>query len=148
MFSISNNKSVIPPKRIYEEDKSKYINMSYVVDGVKELDALCPVNHLTGDRENPLNLIGFILSDPKKRLLEKFLQELPVNNEFRGLSDKDQLDFVCSYLSDGMPAEKDQMLHLFQEIADVALPYLQDRAGTSVSDGKIDFTDTDVPKGE
>lgn len=145
MFSVAITPEFAPFKKLEIDEKA--INVPLLIEGDKELDALCPVNHLTGSRENPLNLIGMILTDSKRHLLEKFLEEVPSSNEFRGLGDKEQLEFVCDYLSCGMPAEKDQLLSNFEKIADVAMPALREALiqRSKTSDQKIDFTPADDP---
>lgn len=114
MFSIANFPKFKPFQKLDIDEKA--INIPQLIEGDKELDALCPVNHLTGSRENPLNLIGLILSDSKRHLLEKFLEEVPSSKEFQGLDDNAQLEFVCDYLSCGMPAEKDQLLSILRRL--------------------------------
>lgn len=76
-----------------------------IVEGVKELDALCPVNHVTGDRQSPLDLLDLVLSPDRKDLLGKFLQNIKPEMSMSMLDDVSMLEILPSRLSTGTPAE-------------------------------------------
>lgn len=133
MFSIRNNFKASYTPSVDTDDKCE--NCKNIIEGEKLFDALFPVNHLTGKRDNPLSLVYKILDTNKRQLLDQILVNLPTDSEFQGLDDQSQLEFVCDALSQGMPAERDLLLSQFSQIADVALPLFSQKS----KEGVIEF---------
>lgn len=131
MFSVCHKKSlgVVRPR----SDES-FANTPVLVEGVEILDAICPVNDLTGTRENPLNLIGLIMNDTRKDLLARLLADVPTVQSMRGLSDSEMVDFLAPRLATGMPAEDDAFTEHLATVASALMPMLRQQAGISQSD--------------
>lgn len=90
-----------------------------LVEGVKELDALCPVNHVTGDRQSPLDLLNLVLSADRKDLLGKFLQNITPEMSMSQLDDASMLEILPSRLSTGTPAEDALFAKQLEKVIDV-----------------------------
>lgn len=90
-----------------------------IVEGVKELDALCPVNHVTGDRQSPLDLLNLVLSPDRKDLLGKFLQNITPEMSMSQLDDVSMLEILPSRLSTGTPAEDALFAKQLEKVIDV-----------------------------
>lgn len=96
--------------------------ISPIVEGVKELDALCPVNPFTGSRQNVLDMLNVLLSPDRKDLLKKFVQEVATSQSMNGLSDSDMLELCTKRLSTGLPAEDALFAKQLASVADMAIP--------------------------
>ena len=96
--------------------------ISPIVEGVKELDALCPVNSLTGSRQNVLDMLNVLLSPDRKDLLKKFVQEVATSQSMNGLSDSEMLELSTKRLSTGLPAEDALFAKQLASVADMAIP--------------------------
>lgn len=110
-----------------------------VIEGVESYDVLCPVNKLTGCRENPLELLRTLSNDPKRqRLLDGILVELPTIASDSRLSDDDKIDMLMCRLSTGCPAEDD----LYREKLEVIAEPLFKSFGASSKEVKRDVDNT------
>ena len=96
--------------------------LSPIVEGVKELDALCPVNSLTGSRQNVLDMLNVLLSPDRKDLLKKFVQEVATSQSMNSLSDEQMLELSRKRLSTGLPAEDALFAEQLASVADLAIP--------------------------
>ncbi len=132
MFSIFNP---CPAK----EPVYKFSKIPNVIEGINELDVLCPVSKLTGNRENPLQLLQKVLPPDKAQLLGGILQEItPSSNDSR-LTDADRFDLVKHRLLTGTPAENAQWMDYLASVSDVFFPAMSDK------DVKPDDVKPDVP---
>lgn len=93
-----------------------------IIEGVQELDVLCPVSKLTGNRENPLNLLMKVLPPDKANLLGGIMQQIPPSSNDSRLSDNDRFDLVKSRLLTGTPAEDSQWMAYLASVSDVLFP--------------------------
>lgn len=126
MFSVANSKQL---GLIHEAAMVKAENLSVLVEGVQILDAISPVNNLTGTRENPLNLIGLIMDDTRKDLLSKLLADVPTIKSMASLPDDEMADLVAPRLATGIPAEDAAFNeHLFA-VASAVMPEIRRAAG-------------------
>ena len=88
----------------HERKVNKKVFDSTVIDGIEAIDILCPVNKLTGNRENPLRLLQLLADSPEKsRALEKILVELPVMASQDGISNDDMIQFMQREFCTGTP---------------------------------------------
>lgn len=114
-----------------------------LIEGVQELNTLCPVNKLTGKRANPLAILNMV-ADGKvnERALKLVLQELPSQPQDSSMNDIQRFEFVQNRLSTGSPAE--------DAIVSERLFAVADSLGIDISrldrtsDGKIVFEKGDV----
>lgn len=120
-----------------------------IVEGVKELDAIAPVNHLTGDRQCVLDLLGLVLSPDKKDLLQKFVSDVQVQQAMTSLSDEDMISLTAERLSTGYPAEDALFAQNLAKIGSQAVSALrsmiQSAGAKSVVQQNIDFSNTESP---
>lgn len=122
-----------------------------IVEGVKELDAIAPVNHITGDRMNVLDLINLVLSPDRKDLLKKFLQDVPTAQSLTQLDDESAIQLLRDRTSSGYPADDDLFAKKMASIADIALPALREmasKASSKSSSETIEFNESDAPASE
>lgn len=129
---------------VYAEDRRLVDckNCPSIIEGKEVYEAMFPVNHLTGKRENPLTLVHKVLDVNKRQLLDSILQEIPQNREYQQLDDKSQLEFLSDRLSNGYPADKDYYLKQLSQIADVVLPVING----APKEGTIQFEQNDNPE--
>lgn len=120
-----------------------------IVEGVKELDAIAPVNHLTGDRQSVLDLLGLVLSPDKKDLLQKFVSDVQVQQAMTSLSDEDMISLTAERLSTGYPAEDALFAQNLAKIGSQAVSALrsmiQSAGAKSAVQQNIDFSNTESP---
>lgn len=90
-----------------------------VIEGSQEIEALCPISHLTGKRENPLSLLAKITDAGKASMLAGMLQHLPADNSDSRMSDSDRISVLAERLSTGVPAEDERFRARLESIADV-----------------------------
>lgn len=90
-----------------------------VIEGVNELEVLCPISKLTGNRENPLQLLNKLLPPDKAQILGGILQDLPATSNDSRLSDEDRFSLVKSRLLTGTPSEDAQWMSYLSSVADV-----------------------------
>lgn len=109
-------------KSVAIEPTYEYPEVPNIIEGAAELDVLCPVSRVTGNRENPISLLTKLQDDAMARQLSIVLQELPVNNAPSGMSDKDLADLVIPRLATGTPAEDDRIRDFLMSVADVVFP--------------------------
>lgn len=93
-----------------------------IIEGVQELDVLCPVSKLTGNRENPLILLMKVLPSDKANLLGGIMQQIPPSSNDSRLSDNDRFELVKSRLLTGTPAEDSQWMAYLASVSDVLFP--------------------------
>lgn len=93
-----------------------------IIDGVQELDVLCPVSKLTGNRENPISLLMKVLPSDKANLLGGIMQQIPPSSNDSRLSDDDRFELVKSRLLTGTPAEDSQWMSYLASVSDVLFP--------------------------
>lgn len=135
---------------VVEIDKDVLKDIPTLIEGDKELDAIAPVNHVTGSRMNVLDLLGVVLSPDRKDLLQKFLADVPAAAAMTGLSDEDALSLLQERTCKGYPAEDDAYCKMLEDNASLLLPAVRQMASKSASDGqpKINFENTDTPPSE
>lgn len=119
MFSIFNSKAPVQPAY-------KVSDIPCVIEGINELDVLCPVSKLTGNRENPLHLVNKILPPDKAQLLGGILQEIPPSSNDSRLTDADRFDLVKTRLMTGTPAEDAQWMDYLASVSDVLFPTMEE----------------------
>lgn len=107
---------------ISQVKKETLEKLTPIVEGVKELDALCPVNSLTGSRQNVLDMLNVLLSPDRKDLLKKFVQEVAASQSMTALSDDQMLELSTKRLSTGLPAEDALFAQKLASVADLAIP--------------------------
>ena len=130
---------------VYDPDVFKgHDKMPYLIDGVNELDTLCPVSKLTGHRGNPLQLLRMALSDKNSRLLDSILQELPTVQEL-DVSDDDKLSLLVSRLDTGSFAENDVLVQELSKVTDILFP--DNREVQQQIEQGIEFKPADLPDG-
>lgn len=116
----------------------------HLIDGADVYDKLCPVNKLTGCRENPLSLLSSLVNDPVRgNLLRGILDELPTIASNSQLSDDDKIDMLMCRLSTGAPAEDD----LFRaKLEKIAAPLFESLGADSSAEVKkvVETVDTSV----
>lgn len=111
-----------------------------LIDGADVYDILCPPSSLTGNRNNPLDLLRMVLPDKENRFLNQILQEIPTVSSDPNLSDEDRISTLTYRLASGTPAEDEIVMHSLMKVADVLFPHsssddnLTDKIGFSPSD--------------
>lgn len=141
-YPVVKSSYVVTPSKSFLE-KHKVIP---IVEGVKELDAIAPVNHLTGDRQSVLDLLGLVLSPDKKDLLQRFVSDVQVQRAMTSLSDEDMISLTAERLSTGYPAEDALFAQNLAKIGSQAVDAIRQmvsRAGSS--EQTIDFSETETP---
>lgn len=95
--------------------------MTIKVEGVEELEALCPRSKLTGF---PMSLQASIkmISDKNSRLADVLLQEIPTINASEEISDDDKLKLLVSRLDSGSFFENDKVAEILGDIAKEFFP--------------------------
>lgn len=97
-----------------------------LIEGANELDVLCPVSKLTGNRENPLMLLSKVLPPDKAQLLGGILQTIPPSQNDSSLTDADRFDLVKSRLMTGTRSEDAQWMRYLESVSDVLFPSLSE----------------------
>lgn len=92
-----------------------------IIEGVQELDTLCPVSKVTGHRGNPLQLLRTALSDSAARLLDAVLQEIPTVKDLP-VSDDEKLSMCVQRLYTGSLAEQDALTRELSQYVDTLFP--------------------------
>lgn len=113
-----------------------------IIEGDKEIEALCPVSHLTGRRENPLSLLAKITDAGKASMLAGILQQLSTDNSDSRMSDSDRISVLAERLSTGVPAEDERFRARLESIADV-LFYKPAVRSEVEGNNNIEFTSDD-----
>lgn len=93
-----------------------------LIDGADVYDILCPPSSLTGNRNNPLDLLRMVLPDKENRFLNQILQEIPTVSSDPNLSDEDRISTLTYRLTSGTPAEDEIVMHSLMKVADVLFP--------------------------
>lgn len=77
-----------------------------LIEGVAEINTLCPINKLTGKRSSTLSILNMV-SDGKvnDRMVNLVLQELPRLSQDTSMTDQQRFEFVSERLMTGSPAE-------------------------------------------
>lgn len=109
-----------------------------IIEGVQELDVLCPVSKLTGNRENPLSLLMKVLPPDKANLLGGIMQMIPPSSNESRLTDNDRFDLVKSRLLTGTPSEDAQWMHYLASVSDVLFP------AADVNQSSVDSVSSDI----
>lgn len=134
--------------KVYKSKCTEYIPLTFstpvVIEGVSEIETLCPVSNVTGHRANPLTLLQLALSDKNSRLLHSLLQELPVVQQMQGVDDDTKLDLLASRLATGSLAEHDQLVSQLEKVTDVLFPKSPELV-KAASEQAIKFDNSDVP---
>lgn len=104
------------------EPDYKVKELPKIIEGVQELDVLCPVSKLTGNRENPLNLFMKVLPPDKAQVLGSVMQQIPSSSNDSRLSDNDRFELLKSRLLTGTPAEDAQWISYLASVSDVLFP--------------------------
>ena len=116
-----------------------------LVEGVSEINTLCPVNKLTGKRSSVLSLL-YMVGDGKvnERVINTLLQDLPVIQNDSNLNDADRFNFLAHRLESGTPAEDALMSErLFLVAKDLGINTDNLSRG---SDGKVIFDGSPAEK--
>ena len=116
-----------------------------LIEGVKEINTLCPINKLTGKRANVLSILNMV-TDGKvnERALKLVLQELPSEPQDSAMSDAQRFEFVQTRLSTGSPAEDAVVSERLFAVADAL--GISTKGLDRDSDGKIVFEKSDAPE--
>lgn len=104
-------------KRVISEDVLSQCPI--LIDGADVYDILCPPSSLTGNRNNPLDLLRIVLPDKENRFLNQILQEIPTVSSDPNLSDEDRISTITYRLASGTPAEDEIIMHSLMKVADV-----------------------------
>lgn len=107
-------------KRVIPEDVLSQCPV--LIDGADVYDILCPPSSLTGNRNNPLDLLRIVLPDKENRFLNQILQEIPTVSSDPNLSDEDRISTITYRLASGTPAEDEIIMHSLMKVADVLFP--------------------------
>lgn len=112
-----------------------------LINGADVYDLLCPPSSLTGNRNNPLDLLRIALPDKDYRFLNMVLQEVPSVASDPNLTDDDRIATLSYRLASGTPAEDEQFMHSLMKVADVLFP---DSSTKTLVSEKIEFKADDV----
>lgn len=136
--------------RSVDDEILKGVKISPIVEGIKELDAIAPVNHVTGDRMNVLDLLGIVLSPDRKDLLKKFIMDVPASRALTQLDDESAIQLLRDKTSSGYPADDDAFAMQMASIAEIALPAIRQMAAKHSADSNdtISFHSGDAPASE
>lgn len=107
------------------------------VEGVEELEALCPRSKLTGF---PMSLQASIkmITDKNSRLADVLLQEIPTINASEEISDNDKFKLLVSRLDSGSFFENDKVAEILGDVAKEFFPEAD--VDKVVADAKIQFS--------
>ena len=111
-----------------------------LLDGADLFEAACPVNPLTGHRDNPLSILRYALTPKNERLLDVILAELPVVREMDA-SDDVKLQTLASRLDVGTFAENDFVMKRLSVISDVLFennPEIKQEVNQNIEFDKMD----------
>lgn len=90
-----------------------------VIEGAEIINRLCPVNPLTGKRQNVVETLMSLESNPEMRYaLGKILQDLPTIKSDPNLDDEGRIMLLTERLSTGTPSEDEINAERISEIAD------------------------------
>lgn len=108
--------------------------LAVVLDDMTAYEVLCPVNKLTGLRENPLRLLKTLVNNPdKERALSSVLQEVgDMRNS--GVSDDDLVDFMAERLSTGTPYDNDVFRQRLSGISEPLFNYVAPKSSTETQE--------------
>lgn len=131
----------------HERKVNKKVFDSPVLDGADAYDLLCPVNALTGNRENPLRLLKILADSPEKsRALENVLVELPVMASQDGVSNDDMIQFMQREFCTGTPYENELWAERLESLSEGIFNSLGvNKDVQQISESKIDFNAADSP---
>lgn len=110
------------------------------IEGVKELDTLCPISKLTGFPTSMEASIRMI-SDKDSRLADALFQIIPTVNGDLSISDDDKLKMLVSRLDSGSLYENDKVSEALLEISKEFFPDAD--VNKVLEESKIDFSVTD-----
>lgn len=110
------------------------------VEGVKELDVLCPVSKVTGWRMSMQQAI-FMITDKNSRLADVLFQELPPVLQDESMDDNDKLKMLVSRLESGSFAENDRVAEILGDIAKEFFPAADVDKVVKESSDKISFAE-------
>lgn len=106
------------------------------VQGVDELNVLCPVSKLTGFPCSIQSIVK-VITDKNSRLADVLLQEIPTINASEKISDDDKLRLLVSRLDSGSFAENDNVAEILGKVAKQFFPEAD--VDKVVEDAKIQF---------
>lgn len=113
-----------------------------LISGADAIEVLCPISKVTGNRENPLDLLQRLDPD-KARQLDAVLVEQPQIFDDSRLTDEERFDLIAPRLTLGTEAEKASWLNYLESISDVMSPAAN--AEVNAQQQKIEFDkQTDV----
>lgn len=114
------------------------------VEGAKELDILCPVSKLTGNRMS-LQQVVFMITDSNERLANVLLQEIPSITSDDRVSDDDKLAMLVSRLESGSFFENDNVAQIMGNIVKQFFPDADVDKVVKEAETKINFESSDAP---
>lgn len=130
-----------------QEIKYEMPKAPVLIEGVQEINALCPVNKLTGKRSNVLSMLNMVTEGKlNERALKLVLQDLPSQPQDSAMSDAQRFEFVQTRLSTGSPAEDAVVSERLFAVADAL--GINTQGLDRDSDGKIVFDKNDSPVSE
>lgn len=89
-----------------------------VIEGVELIDAVMPVNTLTGQRSSVFDFLK-LATGAKSDLVAQLVQALPTISSDPALSDSDRVSMVAARLASGTPAEDARLVQVLSENADI-----------------------------
>jgi hypothetical protein len=110
-----------------------------ILDGADLYDVACPINPMTGHRDNPLTILKYALGPQNQAILDKLLQEIPTVQEIDAPDDF-KLETLFGRLDTGTFAERDRLFKRLDSIKGILFP-----SSVEVPSDKIDFSDTVEP---
>ena len=131
----------VPVKEVVKFEHT--VEYPKVLVGAEVYETLCPINPLTGHRENPLTILQKALSPNNQRLLDQVLCELPSIQEM-DVSDDVKLEMLFSRLDTGTFAERDQVMKQLDKVSSVLFPDNPEQQN-AVKDSVINFDSSDNP---
>lgn len=114
-----------------------------LIEGVAEINTLCPINKLTGKRSSTLSILNLV-ADGKvnDRMVNLVLQELPRVSQDTNMTDAQRFEFISERLSTGCPAEDALVAERLFAVADslgiVRSELQRDQDGKIVFDSSSD----------
>lgn len=89
-----------------------------VIEGVELIDAVMPVNKLTGQRQSVFDFLK-LATGAKADLVSKVIAELPVVRSDPNMTDSDRVNMLAMRFASGTPAENERLVQVLSENASV-----------------------------
>lgn len=124
--------------------------VSVEVEGVRELETLCPVSKLTGFPKSMQSVI-FMITDKNSRLADMLFPVLEEIKTSDMVSDADKFKLLMSRLDTGSFFENDRAAEVLGKVVREFMPDVSTEQVGKVVEGaqqKINFESGDVPVGD